>query len=94
MSSCALQRLALFFVLAGWASIACLRGRGPRRFVLERIIRLLLPLAGGALLFGSIIKYIELGQGRDLGLRGLRLVEPLDIGFSISFPAISTGSTS
>jgi glucan biosynthesis protein C len=77
---------ALFFVLAGWSSIIGLRGRGPRRFVQERMIRLLLPLAGGALLFGSIIKYIELSQGRDLGIRGLRLVEPLHTGFFNFFP--------
>jgi glucan biosynthesis protein C len=78
--------MALFFVLAGWSSITGLRGRGPRRFVQERMIRLLLPLAGGTLLFGSIIKYIELSQGRDLGFRGLRLVEPLHIGFFDFFP--------
>jgi hypothetical protein len=78
--------MAFFFVLAGWSALASLRGRTPERFVLERIIRLLAPLAAGIVLFGSVIKYIELSHGRDMGLHGIRLVEPLTIGFFEFFP--------
>jgi glucan biosynthesis protein C len=78
--------MALFFVLAGWSAVASLRGRSPGRFARERVIRLLVPLLFGVVLFGSIIKYIELGQGRDLGFFGFRLVAPLHAGFFDFFP--------
>src|SRR5437762_5740658 len=43
--------MALFFVLAGWSAVASLRGRSPRRFARERVIRLLVPLLVGVVLF-------------------------------------------
>ena len=78
--------MAVFFVLAGWSAVTSLRGRGVGRFVQERITRILVPLITGLLLFGSIIKYIELSQGRDIGFYGLRIIEPLQIGFFDFFP--------
>jgi peptidoglycan/LPS O-acetylase OafA/YrhL len=78
--------MAVFFVLAGWAAVVSLRKRGPGRFAHERVTRLLVPLVFGTVLFGSIIKYIELSDGRDIGVRGFRLVAPLQIGFLEFFP--------
>jgi glucan biosynthesis protein C len=78
--------MALFFVLAGWSAVASLRGRSPGRFTRERVIRLLVPLIFGIVVFGSIIKYIELSQGRDFGFFGFRLVAPFRIGFFDFFP--------
>lgn len=78
--------LAVFFVLAGWAALMSLRSRTPGRFVQERATRLLLPLVVGMALFGSIIKYVELSQGRDIGLHGFRLIEALQLPFLDFFP--------
>lgn len=64
-----------WFVLAGWAAVISLRGRSPGRFAWERVTRLLVPLAFGVVIFGSIIKYIELYDGRDMGFHGLREAE-------------------
>lgn len=75
-----------FFVIAGWSAVASLRRRSPGRFVLERTLRLLVPLVTGIVLFGAIIKYIELSHGRDLGLHGFRLVDVLQVGFLEFFP--------
>jgi peptidoglycan/LPS O-acetylase OafA/YrhL len=78
--------MAVFFTLAGWSAVASLRSRSPGRFVRERVTRLLVPLVTGMVLFGSVIKYIELSHGRDLGFHGFRLVEPLQLGFFDFFP--------
>jgi len=75
-----------WFVLAGWASLKSLRGRGPWRFLRERATRLLVPLILGVIVFGSMIKYIELSHGRDISLTGLHLVEPLQESFFEFFP--------
>lgn len=69
-----------FFALAGWAAVSSLRRRDITRFLRERAARLLPPLAVGIVLFGPVIKYIELSQGRDLGLPGFRLVQPIQMG--------------
>ena len=79
-----------FFVIAGWSAVVSLRRRSPGRFVSERTLRLLVPLVTGIVLFGSIIKYIELSQGRDLGLHGFRLVDALQVGFFEFFPRYLT----
>jgi glucan biosynthesis protein C len=71
----------LFFTIAGWSAVGSLRRRSPGRFALERILRLLVPLIVGIALFGSIIKYIELSYGRDIGFDGFRLVDDLRINF-------------
>jgi peptidoglycan/LPS O-acetylase OafA/YrhL len=76
----------LFFAIAGWSTIVSLRRRSPGAFVLERTLRLLVPLVVGIALFGSIIKYIELSHGRDMGFHDFRLVDELRIGFFDFFP--------
>jgi peptidoglycan/LPS O-acetylase OafA/YrhL len=78
--------LAVFFVLAGWSALTSLRQRSPGRFLKERATRLLPPLVVGIVLFGSVIKYIELRHGRDMGMHGFRLVEALHVGFLDFFP--------
>jgi glucan biosynthesis protein C len=78
--------LPLFLVIAGWSAIISLRRRSSGQFVLERGARLLVPLVVGSALFGSIIKYIELSHGIDLGPWGLRRIEPLKESFFEFFP--------
>ncbi|MDQ8726970.1 acyltransferase family protein [Bradyrhizobium sp. LHD-71] len=82
--------LPVFFVLAGWSALTSLRGRGAGRFVRERVTRLLPPLVAGTLLFGPVIKYIELSHGRDMGLHGFRLVDALHIAFLDFLPGSLT----
>jgi surface polysaccharide O-acyltransferase-like enzyme len=72
--------LPLFFALAGWGSVVALRRRNAARFLRDRAERILLPLVAGILLLGPVIRWVELTQGRSLGLGGLRLVEPLTTG--------------
>lgn len=57
--------MPLFFVLAGWATFYSLRARGSRRFLKERVQKLLIPLVVGCVLFGPPIKYLELRSGFD-----------------------------
>ena len=73
--------LAIFFALAGWSAVASLRRRAWGRYVRDRLWRVLLPLVAGVVLLGPVIKWIELGQGRDLRINGFRLVDPPTIGF-------------
>ena len=82
--------LPLFFVLAGWSAVGSLRARGAGRFVRERARRLLVPLCAGTILFGPVIKYIELRHGRDIGFHGLWLVPPLQDGFLEFIPRYFT----
>lgn len=79
-----------FFALAGWAALTSLRRRDVPRFLRDRSARLLPPLAIGIFLFGPFIKYIELSQGRDLGLAGFRLVQPIQIGILEFLPRYFT----
>jgi glucan biosynthesis protein C len=81
-----LTTLAVFFTLAGWSALTSLRRRGPLPFLKERATRLLPPLVVGTVLFGSVIKYIELRHGRDMGMHGFHLVEPLRAAFFDFFP--------
>lgn len=67
--------ITTWFVLAGWSAVTSLRGRSPGRFAKERVTRLLVPLVFGIVIFGSMIKYIELYDGRDMGFHGLREAE-------------------
>ena len=57
--------MPLFFVLAGWATFYSLRFRGWRRFLKQRVQKLLIPLVVGCVLFGPPIKYLELRSGFD-----------------------------
>jgi glucans biosynthesis protein C len=68
--------LPLFFALAGWGSVVALRRRSAARFLRDRAERVLLPMIVGVVVLGPIIKYVELRQGRSLGLTGWRLVDP------------------
>jgi glucan biosynthesis protein C len=79
--------MAVFFVLAGWSAVVSSRGRSPGRFMHERVTRLLVPSIFGIALFGSVIKYIELTHGRDINIRGFRLIEPWQIEFLDFFPS-------
>lgn len=67
--------ISSWFVLAGWSAVMSLRTRSPARFAKERVLRLLVPLIFGIVIFGSMIKYIELYDGRDMGFHGLREAE-------------------
>ena len=78
--------LAIFFVLAGWSAVVSLRRRHWLRYLRDRLDRVLLPLVAGILLLGPAIKFIELGQGRDLRLGGFRLVPPLELSFTEFLP--------
>lgn len=82
--------LAIFFTLAGWSAVASLRRRTAGRYVQDRLARVLLPLVAGILLLGPVIKWIELGQGRDLRIGGFRLVAPPDYGFLEFLPRYLT----
>jgi len=57
--------MPLFFALAGWSAFHSLRARGSRSFLKERVQRLLIPLVVGCVLFGPVIKYLELRSGFD-----------------------------
>jgi peptidoglycan/LPS O-acetylase OafA/YrhL len=76
-----LTTLSGFFMLAGWSAVTSLRRRTPLQFMKERVVRLLVPLAAGMIVLGPVIKYVELRDGRDLGMFAFRLVAPLRIGF-------------
>lgn len=78
--------MTCWFILGGWAALKSFRSRGPAQFTRERMTRLLVPLAVGTITFGSAIKYIELRHGIDIGLHGLRRVEPIDAPFFAFFP--------
>jgi glucan biosynthesis protein C len=85
-----ISTLAIFFTLAGWSAVASLRRRAAGRYVRDRLARVLLPLVAGILLLGPVIKWIELGQGRDLRIGGFRLVAPPDYGFLEFLPRYLT----
>src|SRR3954465_7033041 len=66
-----ISTLAIFFTLAGWSAVVSLGRRPAGRSVRDRLARVLLPLVAGILLLGPVIKWIELGQGRDLRIGGV-----------------------
>lgn len=68
-----LWHMPLLFLLAGWSLHASLARRSPRAVLRERAARLVVPLACGTVLYGPMIKYLELRGGQDLGLHGLRV---------------------
>lgn len=78
-----------FFALASWAAAEQLRQRGLDAFLRGRFQRILVPLLAGVILLGSVIKFIELGQGRDLSLSGFRLVSPPTGDFGDRYRAIT-----
>ncbi|BAT60930.1 glucans biosynthesis protein C [Variibacter gotjawalensis] len=78
--------MPLFFIIAGYAALSSLRTRDVATFAKERSRRLLVPFIVGTVLFGSIIKYIELRQGRALSLSGFAYRTPLGDTFFEFFP--------
>lgn len=69
--------MVTFFTIAGYAAVTSLRRRSPLQFMKERALRLLVPLIVGIWTSGTIIKYVEMMHGRDLGLHGLRKARTL-----------------
>ncbi|MDO8979951.1 MAG: acyltransferase family protein [Afipia sp.] len=69
--------MVTFFTIAGYAAVTSLRRRSPLQFMKERALRLLVPLVVGIWTSGTIIKYVEMMHGRDLGLHGLRKARTL-----------------
>ena len=65
-----LWHMPLFFLLAGWSAVASLQTRGQRRFVVERVRKLAIPLLAGSVLLGPPIKYLELRSGLGPEPRG------------------------
>ncbi len=82
-----LWHMPLFFLLAGWSAVASFQTRGPRRFVVERVRKLAIPLLAGSVLLGPPIKYLELRSGLDLNHAGLRVAAPLQAGFRAVIPS-------
>ena len=78
--------LCTFFALAGWSAVASMRRRSVGRYLRDRAVRILVPLAAGIVLLGPVIKFIELGQGRDLRMAGFREVPPLELEFLAFVP--------
>jgi fucose 4-O-acetylase-like acetyltransferase len=54
-----LWRMPLFFLIAGWATIVVLRRRTTRRFLRERVHRLVPPLLFGIIVLCPPIKFVE-----------------------------------
>lgn len=81
-----LWHMPLFFLLAGWSIVASLRQRGSGGFLRERAARLVVPLVAGCILFGPVIKYLELRSGLDLNYRGLWVSPTLQAGFMQVIP--------
>ena len=82
-----LWHMPLFFLLAGWSAVASLQTRGQRRFVVERVRKLAIPLLAGSVLLGPPIKYLELRSGLDLNHAGLWVAAPLQAGFRTVIPS-------
>ena len=81
-----LWHMPLFFLLAGWSAARSFAARGTSGFVRERLHRLALPLLAGSIVFGPVIKYIELRSGLDLYWAGLRVAPELQAGFRSVIP--------
>ena len=81
-----LWHMPLFFLLAGWSAASSLGARGTRGFVAERLRRLAIPLVTGVVLFGPVIKYLELRSGLDLNYAGLRVAPALQDGIRSIIP--------
>ncbi|MFQ5478864.1 MAG: acyltransferase family protein [Candidatus Binatia bacterium] len=82
-----LWHMPLFFLLAGWSVFSSFSARGGSGFLKERVSRLLVPLIAGCLLFGPLIKYVELSSGLDLSFSGLRAGQELQAGFREIIPS-------
>ena len=86
-----LWHMPLFFVLAGWSLVGSLRARGSRGFLGERVRRLLVPLIAGCVLFGPVMRYLELRSGFDANYTGLKVAAEMqdtfrDVLVSREFP--------
>ena len=81
-----LWHMPLFFLLAGWASHASLTVRGRGAYLRERVAKLCIPLVAGVILFGPVIKFLELRSGLDLNYAGLRVAPELQDSFRLVIP--------
>ncbi len=82
-----LWHMPLFFVLAGWSVFSSVNARGGAGFIKERALRLLVPLVAGCILFGPLIKYVEMLSGFDAGFHGLRVSAELQESFREVIPS-------
>lgn len=82
--------MPLFFLLAGWSAFGSLKARGPSRYALERVQRLLLPLVFGILAICPPIRWIELRQGFFATPSGQLLAAEPGIGFLAFLPRYFT----
>jgi glucans biosynthesis protein C len=74
-------RMPLFFLIAGWATVVVLRRRTTRRFLRERVHRLLPPLLFGIIVLCPPIKYVERLGEIDNRIAGHFVREPFDLSF-------------
>jgi glucan biosynthesis protein C len=81
-----LWHMPLFFLLAGWATHASVTLRGRAAYLRERVAKLFIPLVAGIILFGPIIKFLELRSGVDLNHKGLRVAAELQDSFRAVIP--------
>jgi surface polysaccharide O-acyltransferase-like enzyme len=82
-----LWHMPLFFVLAGWSVVGSLAARGGSGFLRERLLRLGVPLVVGCVLFGPVMKYVELASGIEVNHRGIRVSPDLQPGFRQVIPS-------
>ncbi len=83
--------MPLFFVLAGWSAHASLARRGAGGFLRERVRRLGLPFATGAVLLCPILKYVELRSGLSITATGATpLAHPFEESFLTFLPTFFT----
>ncbi|MGA3118232.1 MAG: acyltransferase family protein [Syntrophobacteraceae bacterium] len=73
--------MALFFLLAGWSSMASIRSAGAGNFIRKRCRRLLVPFFAGIYLLCPAIKYIELLGGTSFKINGPELLGPIPMSF-------------
>lgn len=82
-----LWHMPLFFLLAGWSTHASLAARGTRAYLAERFQKLFVPLLAAVVLFGPVIKYLELKSGLDLSHTGLRVSAEQQASFRTVIPS-------
>ncbi len=82
-----LWHMPLFFVLAGWSIFASLQNRTVKKFLRERVSRLVIPLLTSCIIFAPLIKYVELKSGIDLNHARLLVSTELQESFKSVIPS-------